>query len=221
MASDGKTYLLRAAAILKTFSNPIIAPVVLGLLFVMPTSSEGPAAFLFFLPIIVFFVLIPLIYGQYIEIITNNRQLPYLQVFNTHWFNFFVVSIWLAIPVVILIILGQIYPFQFLEINFLAVVIDILSIYILPLVFLLKKRLACIPLGVKCLFGNFSFSIPLVALAAVPSILHMFTIEFSEISLATLPYLAINYILWIISLIIDFVVFIAAGLILKEKLLPS
>ena len=221
MTSEVKTYLLRAAAILKTISNPIIPPVVLGILFVIPPSSDGPAAFLFFLPTIIFFVIIPLIYGQYIEIITNNRQIPYLQIFNTHWFNFFVVSICLAIPVVILIILGQIYQLQFLGINFLAVIIDILSIFIFPLVFLLKKRLACIPLGVKCLFGNFNFSIPLVVLAAVPSILHMFSIEFSEVTLATLPYLALNYIIWIVSLIIDFVIFIAAGLILKEKLLPS
>jgi hypothetical protein len=119
-------------------------------------------------------------------------------------------------------ILGQVYGLPFWGLTkILSILIDILSIYILPLVFLLKKRFTCIPLGIKCLFGNLNFSIPLVMLAVVPSILNLFSMESSDTTVLSLPLFALNYIFWVVSLIIDFAIFIAAALILKEKLLQS
>ena len=220
MTTDAKTYLLRAAVILKTNLNPLILPAALGVLFYLPAPSNGSPPFIFFMPLIILFFILPVIYGQYIEIITHNRQASYFQIFRTHWFNFFVVSLILGIPIVMLSILGQIYGLPFWGITkILSVLIDILSIYIFPLVFLLKKRFKCIPLGIKCLLGNINFSIPLVMLTVFPSILNLFSMESSETTVVSLPLFALNYIFWVVSLIIDFAVFVAAALILNEKLL--
>jgi hypothetical protein len=222
MTNEVRTYLSKAAVILKSNINLIFLPGALGVLFYIPADANQPASITFFLPLLVLFVVMPLIYGQFIEIINNNRKISYLQIFNTHWFNFFVVSLCLGIPILLINITGAIYGSQSFGIDqILVIVIHVLSIYIFPLVFLLKKRFACIPLGIKCLLGNFNYSLPLVLLAAIPTILHLISIQPSDATTSASPNFLLSYIFWLISLVIDFIVFIAAALILKEKLLPS
>ena len=190
MNKETKTYLSRAVDTLKANPNPLIPPAVIGVLFYIPTNSDQKLGSIYFLPMIVLFVIMPLIYGQYIEIISNNRKLPYVQIFNTHWFNFFVVSLCLVIPILIFIMGGVFLGLPVLGLSqILSIVIDILSIYILPLVFLLRKRFSCIPLGVKCLVGNFKFSRPLIFLAMVPTILHLLNVQPADATAASLPFL--------------------------------
>lgn len=222
MNNETKTYVSRAVDILKANPNPLIPPAVIGVLFYIPTNSDQKLGSIYFLPMIVLFIIMPLIYGQYIEIISNNRKVPYIQIFNIHWLNFFVVSLCLVIPIVIFMMCAIIFGLPVFGLGqILSVVIDIMSIYILPLVFLLRKRLTCIPLGIKCLVGNFNFSRPLIFLAMVPAILQLLNVQPSDATTASLPFLFLNYIFFIISLAIDMVIFIAAGLILKEKLLQT
>ena len=220
MINESKSYVSRAVGILKANPNPIIPPAAIGVLFYIPVNSDQKLGSIYILPMMVLFVIMPLIYGQYIEIINNNRKLPYIQIFSAHWFNFFVVSLCLVIPILIFIMCGIFFGLPVLGLGQLfSIVIDILSIYILPLVFLLRKRFSCIPLGIKCLVGNFKFSQPLIFLAMVPTILSLLNIPPADTTAASLPFLFLNYIFFVFSLIIDLVIFIAAGLILKEKLL--
>jgi hypothetical protein len=221
MNKEMTTYLLRAAAILKTEVNPLFFPAVIGVLFFLPDTPNQPAGFLFFLPMVLLFIVYPLIYGRYAEIINNNKRIAYSQIFRAHWLNFFVVSMILGIPLLFFSILGLNMGSGVLEFNkILSIVIDILSIYIFPLVFLLKKRVQSISLGIKCLLGNFSFSIPLIFLTIIPSVLNSF-IAYPQGNLAlSLPDFILSYVFWIVSLVFDFVIFVAASLILKEKLLP-
>jgi len=213
-------YLLRAAAILKININPLFLPAAIGILFFTPSTSDRPAGFIFLFPLIFLFIIYPLIYGRYVEIINDNRQISYGQIFSTHWFNFFVVSLILGIPILFSTILGLGFGPGIIGINqILSIIIDVLGIYIFPLVFLLRKRFTCIPLGIKCLLGNFNFSVPLVALTIIPSVLNSFIRYPAENAEFSLPFFLINYIFWLLSLIFDFLIFIAATLILKEKLL--
>jgi hypothetical protein len=222
MIKESKTYVSRAVDILRANPNLIIPPAVIGVLFYIPTNSDQKLGAIYFLPMLVLFVIMPLIYGQYIEIINNNRKIPYIQIFNAHWFNFFVVSLCLVIPILIFIMSGLLFGLPVFGLGqIMSIVIDILSIYILPLVFLLRKRFSCIPLGIKCLVGNFKFSRPLIFLAMVPTILHLMNVQPVDATAASLPFLFLNYIFFVFSLVIDLVIFIAAGLILKEKLLQT
>jgi hypothetical protein len=222
MTADAKTYLLRAALILKTNASPLILPAVLGALLYLPaTSDESPPTF-FVMSLMVLFVLLPLIYGQYIELINHNRLDSYFQVFRTHWLNYFVVSLILGLPILILSLLGHKFGLPFWGLTkALSIFIDILSIYIFPLVFLTRKHLASIPLGIKCLFGNLNFSLPLVIFAVIPSLFNLFGSEISDTTVLSWSMFALNYLFWIVSLLIDFVVFVAAALVLKEKLYRS
>ena len=222
MNKETKTYVSRAVDILKANPNLLIPPAAIGVLFYIPVDSDQKLGSIYFLPMIILFVIMPLIYGQYIEIIKNNRKLPYIEIFNTHWFNFFVVSLCLVIPILIFIMGGFFFGLPVFGLSqILSIVIDILSIYILPLVFLLRKRFSCIPLGIKCLVGNFKFSRPLIFLAMIPTILHLLNVQPTEAGSASLPILFLNYLFFVVSLIIDLVIFIAAGLILREKLLQT
>ena len=222
MTNEAKIYISKAVAILRSNLNLLIPPAAIGIFFYVPSSADEPLSFIFFLPLFLLFIIMPLIYGQYIEIIINNRHTSYVQIFNTHWFNFFVVSLCLGIPILAFSISGAIFGSHIFGMNrILSIAIDILSIYIFPLVFLLKKRLTCIPLGIKCLVGNFGFSLPLIFLAAIPTVLHLLSAHPSNATASASPLFLLNYIFWVISLIIDFTVFIAASLILKEKLLQT
>ena len=220
MTTNAKSYLLKAAYILKANASPLILPAILGVLLYLPAASdESPPVFVV-MSLMILFVLLPVIYGQYIELITSNRLNSYFQVFRTHWINYFVVSLVLGMPILILSLLGQVFGLPFWGlVKLLSIFIDILSIYIFPLVFLTRKHLASIPLGIKCLVGNLNFSLPLVILAAVPSLFNLFSSEVSDTTVQSLPVFALSYLFWLIILLIDFVIFVAAALILKEKLL--
>jgi hypothetical protein len=221
MTKETTSYLLKAVAILRTDLNPLFFPAIIGVLFFLPSEPDQPAGFLFILPMVLLFIVYPLIYGRYAEIINLGRKLPYGQIFRTHWLNFFIVSMLLGIPLLFFSILGLNMGPGVLEFNkILSVVIDILSIYVFPLVFLLKKRIQSISLGIKCLLGNLNFSIPLILLTIIPGVLNNF-IAYPEGNVAlSLPDFILNYFFWIVSLVFDFVIFVAATLILKEKLLP-
>jgi len=98
------------------------------------------------------------------------------------------------------------------------VLTDIMTIYIIPLVFLLNRKISSVSLGIKCLLGNLRYSIPLMVLVLFPLLLNLIMRN---------PYLTSNqpanaflgnYLFWILNLLFDFTIFIAATLILKEKL---
>jgi hypothetical protein len=219
MAKETSAYLLRAAAILKANPTPLLLPAGVGVFFYIPVSADNSSGFIFLLPMVLLFIIYPLIYGRYTEIINNDKHISYAQIFAVHWFNFLAVSLILGSPVLIVAILGLQLGSGMPSINkFLSITIDILSIYILPLVFLLKKKSTCIPLGIKCLIGNFSFSIPLILLAIIPFILNSLAVYPAETGPAVH---ILNYSFWLINIVIDFLIFIAAALILKEKLLQA
>ncbi len=220
MTTDAKSYLQRATFILKANPTPLMLPAIIGVLLYLPAGSDESPPIFVVMSLMILFVLLPVIYGQYIELITSSRLNSYFQVFRTHWLNYFVVSLVLGMPILILSLLGQVFGLPFWGlIKILSIFIDILSIYIFPLVFLIRKHMACIPLGIKCLVGNLNFSLPLVILAVVPSLINLFSPEVSVTTVLSVPMFVLNYIFWIVSLFIDFVVFVAAALILKEKLL--
>ena len=222
MTTDAKTYLLRAALLIKANANLLALPAALGVMLYLPAAPDGSPSAFFALSLMILFIIMPVIYGQYIELVTHNKLNSYFQVFRTHWVNYFVVSLILGAPILILSILGHALGLPFWGlVKVLSIIIDILSIYIFPLVFLTRKHLKSIPLGIKCLFGNLNFSLPLVMLAAIPTVLNLFSTEISDTAVLSMPMLVIDYVLWVVSLLIDFVIFVAAALILKEKLLQS
>jgi hypothetical protein len=223
MSKETHKYVLDAIEILKRNVTPLLFLALIGLLFYVPTSSGSPSGFTSGLAMLFLFIVYPLIYGRYVGIVNGNGDISYVQIFRAHWLNFIIVSLIIASPILVLSFLQLIFRSPILGIRvILSIAVDIVSIYIFPLVFLLRERFACIPLGIKCLVGNFTFSTPLVLLTLVPSLLGLLVKSVAAPSSASPPISAFYYLFWLVSIVIDFTVFIAATLILKQKLLtPS
>ena len=220
MSKEAHKYLLDAIEILKRNVTPLLFLALIGLLFYAPTSSGSLSGFTSVLAMLVLFIIYPLIYGRYVGIVNDNGNISYVQIFRAHWLNFVIVSLIITSPILVLSFLGMVFRSPILAIRvILSIAVDILSIYIIPLVFLLRERFACIPLGIKCLLGNFTFSTPLVLLTLVPSIIGLLVRSGGEPPSTSPAIPAFSYLFWLISVVIDFTVFIAATLILKQKLL--
>jgi len=218
--NEAKQYLLDAIDILKVNMTPLFPLAGIGLLLYLPVSPTGTSGFVLFLPVILLFFIYPLIYGKYSEIIQKNGGISYAQIFQKHWLNFFVVSLLAWSPVVLVTFIGMSLRQDVLVVRILmSLTVDVLTIYIIPLVFLLNERLSSITLGFKCLLGNFNFSIPLVLLTLLPSLFVIILRNPLGNSGGTAAGLFLNYLFWLLGIFFDFVIFIAATLILKDKLL--
>jgi hypothetical protein len=99
--------------------------------------------------------------------------------------------------------------------------INVLSIYVIPLVFLTGERFPSIPLGIKCLMGNFQYSLPLVFLSIL-SIALSFSMGHGNADSPLPPSSALGgLVVTFLTVAVDFVVFVAACLVLREKLFQT
>lgn len=161
-------------------------------------------------------------YGRFTEILSGQAPAPWGQLLRLHWWNFVSVSLALHIPLFIWILIIYSAGLAAGTLTFVLYgLINVLSLYVIPLVFLTRERLSCIPLGVKCLIGNFHFSLPLVFLSILSIALSFSTGHGSADTplppSSALGGLAVTF----LTVAVDFVVFVAACLVLKEKLFQS
>jgi hypothetical protein len=214
MQFEAKEYLLNAKVVIEENSAPFFMVASIGVLFYISDASL-PLAF-----VLALFVC-PLAYGQYVEIVMHNRQAPYVQLFKTHWSNYLIVSILITSPLVVLFLLTGFSEEDTVWEKFvLAALVDGLTVYVLPLVFILKQRLQSISLGIRCLFNNLDFSLPLILLVSLPSILSLLGMlaGFSFENTDTTVQRILGYLYWLFSISLSFLVSVAATLVLKERL---
>jgi hypothetical protein len=165
-------YIREAGIVIRNNLFPLFIPIIIRALFLIPQKVVGPPSVSLFISMILLLIIYPLVYGQYIEIILHGREISYFEIFKTHWLNFFSVSLLIGLPALILSAFATVIIKDSSAIEYtLWLLMSGLTLYIFPLVFLLRKRLESITLGLKCLFGNFSFSLPLLLLSFVPLIL--------------------------------------------------
>lgn len=215
MQLEAEKYLRNAKEIIEDNSAPFFMAASIGVLFYV-SDTALPLAIL--LALFVY----PLAYGQYVEIILHNRQASYLHIFRTHWSNYLVVSILVTSPLVVLFLLtGHLREDAAWERYILTGLVEALTVYVLPLVFILRQRLQSVSSGFKCLYENLNFSLPLIVLVILPSVLSMLStlVGFPLENRDGTFYKILGYLHWLFSISVDFFVFVAATLILKEKLL--
>ena len=219
MQKQATSYLIDSAQFLKVNVNPLLLLALMGLILSFPSSSEEFSSFSLFLPMIIVMIFYPLVYGRYSEIIQGNHNISYHQIFNKHWFNFFIVNLIVGSPALIISFLGSVIGERVMALKTLLwLLTDIMTIYIIPLVFLLNRKISSVSLGIKCLLGNLRYSIPLMVLVLFPSMLSLIIRNPYVTSNQPAAAFLGNYLFWILNLLFDFTIFIAATLILKERL---
>jgi hypothetical protein len=221
MIQSAQPHVLRAINLIRSHVYLVIIPsVVIGLSYLSFLFPEKVGGLLAFGSVLATLILYPLMYGRFTEIINGEVPVPWGQVLRQHWWNFITVSIALHIPLFIWLLISYSSGVATGALTYLLYgLINVGSIYVIPLVFLTRERLTCVPLGIKCLVGNFQFSLPLVFLSML-SIALSLSMGYSGADSPLPPSSAVGgLVVTFLTVAVDFVVFVAACLVLKEKLL--
>jgi hypothetical protein len=221
MIQSAQPHVLRAINLIRSHVYLVIIPsVVIGLSYLSFLFPEKVGGLLAFGSVLATLILYPLMYGRFTEIINGEVPVPWGQVLRQHWWNFITVSIALHIPLFIWLLISYSSGVAAGALTYLLYgLINVASIYVFPLVFLTRERLQSIPLGIKCLVGNFQFSLPLVFLSML-SIALSLSMGYSGADSPLPPSSAVGgLVVTFLTVAVDFVVFVAACLVLKEKLL--
>lgn len=223
MDQSARSHIAQAIPIIRSNIFLVFAPsLIIGASYLSFLFPQGLDAILASGSVLATLIVYPLMYGRFTEILSGQAPAPWGQLLRLHWWNFVSVSMALHIPLFIWILIIYSAGLAAGTLTFVLYgLINVLSLYVIPLVFLTRERLSCIPLGVKCLIGNFHFSLPLVFLSIL-SIALSFSTEHGSADTplplsSALGGLAVTF----LTVAVDFVVFVAACLVLKEKLLKS
>lgn len=164
-----------------------------------------------------------IIYGRFTQIITGEQRKSFLRIFKKHWFNFFITVFVLGGCMLVLTHLFRLlFSGQIKAISWFAGgLINILTIYVLPIVFLKHHNIGAIPLGITYLFKNFKYTLPLLLLTLLTSVVgHLspfFVVLFSKSNLFLI--VAFSFINSFLLYFIDFTVFVTASIILVKEFL--
>lgn len=217
------SYLLSSFKIIFSYPKILIVYAVVSFLYFWDyIKFETEKSILYSISMVAYLFIYPIIYGKYTEIITNEKHNSYWDIFKNHWLDYYLVCIILSLPAILFLFFSIVLnlPNVPASLNLIVILINVLAIYVIPLVFITQKRLHSVFFGLKCIIGNFNHSWLLVALTIISSILNLFfrehglTIFNGNLLITAL----IGSILSFVLIIVDFVVFISASLILKEKL---
>jgi hypothetical protein len=214
VAKTVQTYLKKAVEIIIANRATLLFPFVVFMGSYLPLlGSTGTYAGTYFLSSTMLVLIVcPLVYGRFAEIVLHREHVSWLDIFQSHWLNYFLVTLIFLLPVFVVSILidasGNMGVLM-------AATINICAIYVFPLVFLKRERLNSISTGIKCLFGNLQFNMPLMALTLAVFLLGMLAEPPTTSPLA----LFISFGIGIATFVADLVIFVAASLILKDKVL--
>ncbi len=177
--------------------------------------------------LIVQIFLYPILYGRLIDTLNKKPKMALFPLFKTHAWNYYAVVLIFYVPAHIIINVLGLTAVEHQEMQGivaathigLLTLLAILFIYILPLIFLMRKNISTIPMGLTLLLMNVKKSLPLILLAllhpvikwGLPSLLNM---EAQENVLIILTYgFFLNFILFYIN----FMIFTAAASFLMKE----
>ncbi len=168
-------------------------------------------------------ILMPAIYGRFAEIIKGEQHGSCLDVFTRHWLDFYAVRILLGIP-------SFIFSFFFKSMltwktvtvgkATIAAVVGVLTLYVLPLVFIKRQRLVAIRSGITYQLENGRYNMPLVALVVASALIQpLVLIAGRLLSLPSTPLVfnVLGFVSNSLSLFIEFTVFVAASMVLMNE----
>ena len=217
MVKEYTQYFYEVFTVIKNYFYLIFIPsIFITVFYIVQLEYKELNIVIFFVFIISMFLILPLIYGQYFEILLHGKVASWAAVFNSYWLRFLIAAILIKSPIFLCIL---IFP-QIDEIkDTVSFLTEIFSIYIMPLVFLNKEIINSIKLGIKCLLGNIKFSAPLILITVILIVLpELSSVFYNKNGGAVLKYIA-YFLSVVVGTIMHVTVFLTASLILKNKLI--
>lgn len=220
MHETARPQVIRAVQIIRSNFNLLLIPAaVIGISYLSFLVPEQLGGLLAFGSVLATLILYPLMYGRFSEIITGQGPVPWSGILRRHWLNFICVSIVLHAPLFLwLLLIFSSGSGGGAGTDLVYALVNILGIYVIPLVFLTGERFSCIPLGIKCLIGNFQFSLPLVFFSILSILVGAFLGQGGAGSPPHASSAFVGLLVIFLTVAVDFLVFVAASLVLKEKL---
>jgi hypothetical protein len=223
MDQSSRAHVIRAISVVRSHGKLILIPsAVIGISYLSFLFPENFGGLLAFGSVLATLIIYPLMYGRFTEIINGEVPASWGQLLRLHWWNFILVSVVLHVPLFTWLLISYSSGVAAGALTYLLYgLINVAGIYVIPLVFLTRKRFPCIPLGIKCLIGNFQYSSQLVLLSIL-SIALSFSMGQSGADATLPPSSALGgLVVTFLTVAVDFVVYVAACLVLKEKLFQS
>jgi len=173
--------------------------------------------------IVIPFILYPIIYGLLVDTIMNKPKTSWNNLLRLHCFNYFALSTLLIIPAFVILMIYYCHLIdnitKFITMTIYGVLINCLSIYILPLVFLKHRVIYSIFAGIKIVLCTYYESIILILLSITSFLLNI--VEISIIYSYHIDNLyaciLIRFLLNLISVYVNLLVFTMATMILIEQ----
>ena len=215
MEKQAINYLIDSSFVLVEKKNYIIIPVLLISSLYCSIFISNELLPLYNLSIMIaLLIVIPIFYGQFVEILVSGKTNDWKDVLKKYWFKFVCISFLLKMPIITIRLMFK--DIGILEEIF-SLAISLLTIYVLPVVFLQEAILPSIKLALKCLIGNAKFSAPfLIVLIAFSIFCHTITafahhVDFQFISYGTSIFLIL------VSTFVDFWIFVSATMVIIDK----
>jgi hypothetical protein len=205
-------YFIRSVGIIN--KNILLVAVLSALLiFDISNTSLGIVG----LQLLAFFIIAPLIYGRFYESAKGESKSNWSQLLKQHWGNYTLVVLILAIPYAVLSLSGI--SNKFAANTILTIVINILTIYVFPLVFITKKRIFSLSSGIKCLIENAEYNAPLILITLIMAVINPLMQIYIQAPLQnnTEAFYAAAFLCNMLSSYISIVIFTTVTMVLLEN----
>lgn len=219
MVKEYTQYVHEVFTVIKNYFYLIFIPsILITVFYIVQLEYKELNIVIFFVFIISMLLILPLIYGQYFEILLHGKVASWVAVFNSYWLRFLIAAILVKSPIILCIL---IFP-QIGEIkDTVSFLTELFSIYIIPLVFLNKEIINSIKVGIKCVLGNIRFSAPLILITVILFVLPELSAVFYNINGGGVLIYITYFLSVVVGTILHLSVFLTASLILKNKLIPT
>lgn len=218
-----KTYLLYAVYIVRTHPLILLFLGIFGLLngITVYLPEEGIVQFINSLTILAAIFISPVIYGIYYELI-EDKYSSVINIFKTYVGGYLLVLLCMYIPIIFTTAVFMSASSVGANTGYVMITIlffSLLFIYVIPTYYISGKILESITFGVRFFFANIISSAPLLLLALFSELLLLLS-HFQLGGLrehAPALFITVDFFLYMLASIIDFILFIMLIYILKNE----
>lgn len=219
MKNDFVIYTSKAIALIRKNIFICLLPAIFYALFIHNPYIARNQGLFFLMSILLIFFPYPYVYGKIAEIISNCKESSCMALVKTHWVNYLIASLIISAPALMLGMTGngEAPRSTFME-EAGSFVVDIATLYVFPLVFLQKSSVTSILLGIKCLLGNFKYSLPLIIIKGMQSIILSIVQRMMEDQKGLMADI-FSSLAGAASIMVSVFIFIVAAMVLKDHLI--
>ena len=222
MPDSALTHIKASLKLLKAHYQLILLPLLVVLSgFTINILSNGKLYISSLIATLIMVAIMPVVYGRFNELVLNKEFISWKYLLNKFLLKYLGLILTIAaimcIPFFFFTLLTMASdPTYFPTIIYVFIIFfyRLVGLYSLPLLFFDNTIKQSLLLGQKCLWGNLQYNLPLLSILVLVSLVSLpFAKSNSEFLNAMFHYIRIC-----ISYVINFIVFIAVTLILKNKI---